>query len=97
MDRIEREKETVSLMIRLYCKHKEKNSELCTSCAELETYAHRRLSLCKYGNNKTACKNCPTHCYRKDMQEKIRQVMIFSGPRMLIYSPMEALRHLLKK
>ena len=95
MNRIEREKQTVSQMIRLYCRLKENNKELCCSCAELEAYAHKRLSACKYGNNKTACQKCPTHCYKKDMREKIREVMRFAGPRMIFHAPIAALRHLL--
>ena len=95
MNRIEREKQTVSQMIRLYCRLKENNTELCSSCAELEAYAHKRLSACKYGNQKTACQKCPTHCYKKDMREKIRKVMRFAGPRMIIHAPIAALRHLL--
>ena len=82
-------------MINLYCRKKEGNKKLCPECRELEEYANKRLSSCKYGNAKTSCKKCPTHCYRKDMREKIREVMRFSGPRMILYSPIEAIRHLL--
>ena len=96
MNKIEREKYTVSLMIQLYCRKKEGNKTLCNDCRELEKYAHKRLSACKYGEQKTSCKKCPTHCYRKDMREKIREVMRFSGPRMIIHHPIEALRHLIK-
>ena len=95
--RIEREKHTVSLMIRLYCRKKEGNKELCNDCKALEEYAHQRLSACKYGEQKTSCKKCPTHCYRKDMRERIREVMRFSGPRMLLYHPIEAVRHMFEK
>ena len=94
MNRIEREKHTVSLMIRLYCRKKEGNREICSNCRELEEFAHKRLSACRYGDQKTSCKKCPTHCYRKDMRERIRQVMRFAGPRMILYHPLEAVRHL---
>ena len=97
LNRIERDKRTVSLMIRLYCRRQEGNRTLCSQCRELEEYAHRRLSSCRYGEQKTSCKACPTHCYRKDMREKIRTVMRFSGPRMVIYHPIAAIRHLLEK
>ena len=40
---IEREKKTVELMIRLYCRKKEKNTVLCADCEELLRYAHARL------------------------------------------------------
>ena len=97
MSIIEREKYTVSLMIRLFCRKKEGNKTLCSDCRELEEYAHKRLSACKYGEQKTSCKKCPTHCYRKDMRERIRQVMRFAGPRMILYHPLEAIKHLLEK
>ncbi len=94
MTRIEREKRTVSFMIRLYCRKKEKNLTLCSSCTELEAYAHLRLTHCRYGEHKTTCQKCPTHCYKKDMRDKIRAIMRFSGPRMLLYHPIVAIRHL---
>ena len=71
--RIAHEKKTVELMIRLYCRKKEKNTILCADCEELLRYAHARLD----------------HC------ERMRQVMRFSGPRMLLYAPWQAIRHLL--
>ena len=83
-------------MIRLYCRKKEGNKTLCSDGRELEEYAHKRLSACKYGEQKTSCKKCPTHCYRKDKRDKIREVMRFSGPRMILYHPIEAIRHLIK-
>lgn len=84
-------------MIRLYCKNKERNHQVCPACQELEEYAYKRLSACRYGEQKTSCKKCPTHCYRKDMREKIREVMRFSGPRMILHHPAEAIRHLFEK
>ena len=38
-DRIAEEKITVSLMIHMYCRHKEGNRELCPDCAGLLAYA----------------------------------------------------------
>ena len=79
---IEREKKTVELMIRLYCRKKEKNTVLCADCEELLRYAHARLDHCPFG-------------YKPAMRERMRQVMRFSGPRMLLYAPCQAIRHLL--
>lgn len=39
VSRIAHEKKTVELMIRLYCRKKEKNKILCTDCEELLRYA----------------------------------------------------------
>lgn len=37
----EREKETVSLMVRLYCRKKHHSKTLCPDCAALDAYGHR--------------------------------------------------------
>lgn len=94
--RIAQEKKTVELMIRLYCRKKEKNTVLCSDCEELLRYAHTRLDRCPFGEQKDACKKCTVHCYKPVMRERMRQVMRFSGPRMLFYAPLEAIRHLLR-
>ena len=90
----EKEIKVVSLMIRLYCKknHKQKDG-LCPECQELLDYVKFRRSKCPFGDNKPFCSNCKIHCYKPDMKEKIRIVMRFSGPRMLFYHPIIAIRH----
>ncbi len=93
MTRIEQEKRVVKWMIEFYCKHHH-NNPVCDECSELCEYATSRLSLCKFGENKTTCKNCPVHCYKPIMREKIRNVMRFSGPRMFFHHPIVALKHL---
>ena len=93
-NRIDQEKRVVELMIRLYCRKKEKNVTLCPQCEELLRYAHARLDRCPFGVKKKACKQCSVHCYKPAMRERMKQVMRFSGPRMLIYAPWEAIRHL---
>ncbi len=92
----EQEKEMVSLMIRLYCrsKHETKN-ELCPDCAALDAYARQRSEMCPFMETKTFCSNCKVHCYKPDMREKIRDVMRFSGPRMLLYHPVAAIHHVI--
>ena len=95
MDKIEREKSTVKIMIALYCKKKEGNKTLCHECKSLTYYALARLDNCKFGNSKPTCKKCPIHCYKPEMRAKIKQVMSFSGPLMIFFHPIMALRHLL--
>ena len=97
MDRIESEKETVGMMIRLYCRRHEGNKELCPECLQLLSYAEARLDRCKFGNEKPTCKKCPIHCYKPDMREKMRSVMRWAGPRMMLYHPIEAIRHLIRE
>ena len=95
--RIEEEKAVVEQMIRLYCRRFEGNDELCPSCKALLDYARCRLDRCRFGEHKTTCKKCPVHCYRPEMKERIRIVMRWSGPRMIIYHPIAAVRHLLRE
>lgn len=83
----EREKETVSLMIAIYCRKKHGGKTLCPECAALDTYARLRSDRCPFMETKTFCSNCRVHCYKADMREKIRAVMRFSGPRMLLHHP----------
>ena len=90
----EQEKEVVSLMIGLYCKKKHKTKGvLCDECKKLDDYAKLRSDKCPFMETKTFCSNCSVHCYRPDMREKVRAVMRFSGPRMLLTHPIMALSH----
>lgn len=97
MTRIEREKRTVEKMIRLYCRHKEGNRALCPDCLELLAYSTSRLAGCPFGEGKSSCRKCTVHCYRPDMKARIREVMRFSGPRMIIYHPIAAIRHIINE
>ena len=96
-ERIEREKRVVSRMIEIYCRHKLGMAQPSQEYHELMGYAHKRLDGCKFGDNKPACKKCPIHCYKPQMREKIRDIMRWAGPRMLIYDPIAAIRHLMNK
>jgi hypothetical protein len=93
----EREKELVSQMIALYCKkqHHTKGT-LCPECAVLRDYARQRSEKCPFMESKTFCSNCKVHCYRPEMREKIREVMRFSGPRMIFHHPFTAIRHVIE-
>jgi len=97
MGKIETEKQTVAYMIGLYCKKKHKTTSLCNTCEELKVYALERLTRCQYGDSKAACKNCTTHCYKVIMRQRIRDVMKFSGPRMIFYYPIDYVQHLFNK
>ena len=92
----QREKPIVAEMIRLYCRKKHGQNELCPECAQLLQYASQRSDRCPFMESKTFCSNCRVHCYKADMREKIRIVMRFSGPRMLFHHPVLALRHLIE-
>ena len=93
----EKEKELVSQMIALYCKKKHGGKRnLCAECAKLDAYARMRSDKCPFMETKTFCSNCKVHCYKTDMREKIREVMRFSGPRMIFSHPVTAVRHVIE-
>ena len=96
-DKREQEKQVVFLMIKLYCnkKHRTKGS-LCDECMKLSEYASLRSEKCPFMETKTFCSNCRVHCYKPEMREKIREVMRFSGPRMIFYHPVMAIRHVIE-
>ena len=93
----EKEKEVVSLMIGLYCRknHGTRKGQLCPDCQALADYARSRSDHCPFMETKTFCANCKVHCYKPAMREKIREVMRFSGPRMIFYHPIMALHHVI--
>ena len=83
-------------MIRLYCRRQHgPRTELCADCAELLAYARARLSKCPFQEHKPTCARCPVHCYRPDVRERVRAVVRYAGPRMLLRHPFLALRHLI--
>lgn len=98
MGNIAYEKRTVGYMISLYCRKNHGRKEgLCEDCQQLSSYAFQRLRKCPFGDDKPACKHCRVHCYNSEMRDKIRAAMRYSGPRMIIYYPIDFLKHLVTK
>jgi hypothetical protein len=93
--RMRRERKTIQCMTEIYCNghHGTKKGELCPECTEFKEYAFLRLSKCPFQEKKTTCGKCKIHCYKPDMKQKVRQVMRYSGPRMLLVRPDYALHH----
>ena len=92
-----REKRMVSQMIALYCRKKHRTrGGLCPQCAALDAYAKMRADKCPFMETKTFCSNCRIHCYKPDMRAKIREVMRFAGPRMILHHPVAAIRHVVE-
>ena len=96
-DKRTREKILVSQMIAIYCRKKHRcKTGLCPECLELDAYAKQRSDKCPFMETKTFCSNCKVHCYKPEMRTKIREVMRFSSPRMLLHHPMAAVRHVIE-
>ena len=89
----ENEKRILKVMIDIYQRKHPQESKMCE---DLYKYACLRIDKCPFMETKTFCSNCKVHCYRPDMQQKIREVMAYSGPRMLFYHPVMAIKHVIE-
>lgn len=96
-ERREKEKKLVTLIIRIYCRGKKHGSTyLCKECEELLNYSIQRIDRCPFMETKTFCSNCSVHCYDSIMKARIKEVMRYSGPRMLMHHPFIAIEHAAK-
>ena len=87
-------------MIDIYCqkKHGNNKGELCEECSELLEYAHKRLSFCKFGENKSTCSRCPIHCYKKRYEGKGKgSNEVFWTKDLLFIIQLKLVRHALNK
>ncbi len=94
LSRIEKEKRMIAKMIDIY--YKKKDQGTLEEREELKAYALKRLTYCKYGENKGFCSKCPTHCYTPKYKEKIKKVMRYSGPRLILHHPIMLMKHIIK-
>jgi hypothetical protein len=93
--RLDSESKTVSVMIGMYCRtHHRGGPRPCPECSALQDYALRRIERCRFAAAKPVCSNCRVHCFQAERRERIRQVMRYAGPRMLLAHPLLALQHL---
>ena len=91
--------------VRVYCRAKHdgqvgfavedidgKETHLCHDCAVLVAYALEKRRKCPL-DPKPSCKHCHIHCYSKDYRAKIREIMGFSGRRMIMRGRLDYLWH----
>ncbi len=91
-DYIVERKETIEYMIGMYCRKKHSSTELCDQCSELLEYAKYRLDRCPNTVAQIPCSKCTHPCYKPDMRERMREVMRYSGPRMIRH-PIIMIKH----
>ena len=91
--RVEKEKAMIVKMIEIYYKNKAHGTP--EEREELKAYALKRLDNCRHGDDKSFCSHCTTQCYSPKYKAKIKEVMRYSGPRIIFYHPWMAVSHLL--
>ena len=96
--RMKRERITIKVMIKIFCNRNHKpKSNLCKDCQQLLDYALERLSNCPFQKDKPTCKNCVIHCFKEPEKSKLRRIMRYSGPRILLTNPILAIHHLIDR
>ncbi|MFC2145281.1 nitrous oxide-stimulated promoter family protein [Actinomycetota bacterium] len=96
-NRINLEKITVEKMIILFCSKHHNGTPPCDECVELIDYSRLKLDRCTFGQSKPACSKCTVHCYKPLMREKIREVMRYSGPRLIYHHPVISIVYMINK
>ena len=91
---LEKDIKVLATFIGCYCrgKHKSAKGELCPDCAELLRYARVKRERCPL-DPKPSCKHCHVHCYGKVQRATIREVMAYSGRRLLLRGRLDLLWH----
>ena len=94
----EDEKQLVREMVAMYCHrhHGSVRGQLCEDCQKLAKYAADRSDCCPFMEQKTYCSNCAVHCYEPPMRQRIKTVMAFSAPRLLLVHSVKALDYVIK-
>lgn len=65
---------------------------LCAECREFLDYAFVRRLKCPLVPKPT-CKHCHVHCYRPGHREKVKEIMRFSGRRLILRGRLDLLWH----
>lgn len=71
-----------------------KGLHLCPDCRALLEYALDKRRKCPL-DPKPSCKHCHIHCYSREYRARIREIMAFSGRRMIMRGRLDYLWHYL--
>lgn len=99
----------IAKFVEVYCAGKHGNAErhahhvpagsgirqLCHHCADFMDYAVARRLNCPLEAEKPTCKRCRIHCYAKAQREQVREIMAYSGRRLIMRGRLDYLWHYL--
>jgi len=97
----------IGKFVEVYCNGKHDGSEkqafmlpeglgarhMCAGCADFMTYAISKRLKCPLEAEKPSCKKCRIHCYGKAEREKIREIMAYSGRRLMMRGRLDYIWH----
>jgi hypothetical protein len=68
---------------------------ICAECAVFMAYAVARRLKCPLEAEKPSCKHCRIHCYAKPQLAKVKEIMEYSGKKLLLRGRLDYLWHYL--
>lgn len=71
---------------------KKRRLVLCKECAALLEHGMTKRANCPL-IPKPACKNCHIHCYSPEYRQRIREIMAYSGRKMVLRGRLDYLWH----
>ncbi|RJQ52763.1 MAG: nitrous oxide-stimulated promoter family protein [Actinobacteria bacterium] len=66
--------------------------ELCEDCSRLLTHGTAKRLVCPK-EPKPYCKDCDVHCYGPGYREKVREIMRYSGRKMIMRGRLDMVYH----
>jgi hypothetical protein len=66
---------------------------LCPECSVFMQYAVTRRLKCPLETEKPSCKHCRTHCYNKANLAKVKEIMSYSGMKLMLRGRLDYIWH----
>lgn len=66
---------------------------MCAECAMFMAYAVARRLKCPLEAEKPSCKHCRIHCYAKPQLEKVKEIMAYSGKKLMLSGRLDYIWH----
>lgn len=66
---------------------------LCPECSAFMEYAVAKRMKCPLETEKPSCKHCRIHCYAAPQREKVREIMAWSGRRLMLRGRLDYIWH----
>ena len=66
---------------------------MCPECTIFMAYAIAKRMKCPLEAEKPSCKKCRIHCYAKTEREKVREIMAYSGRKLMMRGRLDYLWH----
>ncbi|HEY3308005.1 MAG TPA: nitrous oxide-stimulated promoter family protein [Desulfuromonadaceae bacterium] len=67
--------------------------DLCAECAAFMEYAITKRMKCPLEAEKPSCKHCRIHCYTEQQREKVREIMGYSGRKLMLRGRLDYIWH----